>query len=168
MSVCAHIIRILADDGKSTDDMIMVATAMERGDDARAIYSMLDSLSDSGCPNAAISIAVCELARKINEVNARGPIRMPRLKDAHSSQKDSNRSRRGISDNEWRTLRAEIFERDGHLCVYCGSSEDLTCDHVIPLVRGGSNEHANLATACRSCNSSKGDKTLEEWPRYGN
>lgn len=55
---------------------------------------------------------------------------------------------------------AEVRERDGHRCVYCGAVEDLTLDHVVPLSRGGANDVSNLTTACRPCNSSKGSKVL--------
>lgn len=67
----------------------------------------------------------------------------------------------------WDSLRAEltplVFARDEHCCVYCGATEDLTVDHVLPLSRGGTNDLGNLVTACRPCNSSKNAKTPEEW-----
>lgn len=59
--------------------------------------------------------------------------------------------------------RKRIYTRDGFKCVYCGSTENLTLDHVQPSSRGGSNKDDNLATACLSCNCSKGARTLEEW-----
>ena len=69
--------------------------------------------------------------------------------------------------NEWRELRCRlapiVFRRDGHKCVYCGSNQRLTVDHIQPLSKGGSHSLVNLATACRSCNSSKSAKTPEEW-----
>lgn len=55
--------------------------------------------------------------------------------------------------------RFRIFVRDGHRCVYCGSVfpvEDLTVDHVQPLLRGGDGSSGNLVTACRGCNVQKG------------
>lgn len=70
-------------------------------------------------------------------------------------------SRRRVS--RWEVLRSQVFERDGWRCVYCGSGENLHCDHVIPASRGGSSEIGNLATACRPCNLSKHDLTPEEW-----
>ena len=84
-------------------------------------------------------------------------------RDKCTGLKDSNRIRRGMSDSKWRALRQRIFERDNHECQYCGASDDLTCDHIVPLMRGGTNDNENLNTACRSCNSSKGDKMLNEW-----
>ncbi len=58
--------------------------------------------------------------------------------------------------------RQNIFRRDGHKCLYCGSREDLTLDHVLPRSRGGKTSWQNLATACKRCNSKKGDFTPEE------
>jgi hypothetical protein len=42
-------------------------------------------------------------------------------------------------------------------------SDGYTIDHVMPLSRGGSNWPDNLQLLCASCNSSKRDKTMEEW-----
>lgn len=65
---------------------------------------------------------------------------------------------------EWKAIRAWIFYRDGYVCVYCGENpEDLECDHVIPISRGGTNDLSNLATACMPCNRSKSDRLLSEW-----
>jgi hypothetical protein len=56
------------------------------------------------------------------------------------------------------------WKREGRICAYCQSPAD-TLDHVLPLIRGGTNYEGNLAPACRSCNSSKSSKTITEW-RY--
>lgn len=58
--------------------------------------------------------------------------------------------------------RQNIFKRDGNRCQYCGSSQDLTLDHVMPRSRGGQSNWENLVTACKSCNSKKGDYTPQE------
>jgi 5-methylcytosine-specific restriction endonuclease McrA len=58
--------------------------------------------------------------------------------------------------------RQNIFKRDGHRCVYCNTTEDLTLDHVHPKSRGGRTSWDNLVTACRRCNAKKGDYTLED------
>lgn len=58
--------------------------------------------------------------------------------------------------------RQNIFKRDSHKCQYCGSSKDLTLDHVLPKSRGGRTSWDNLITACKLCNSKKGDSTPEE------
>ena len=58
--------------------------------------------------------------------------------------------------------RQNVFKRDKNTCLYCGSKKDLTLDHVVPKSRGGQSSWTNLATACKKCNSLKGDKTPEE------
>jgi len=52
-------------------------------------------------------------------------------------------------------------------CYYCGCDDSelnpLTLDHVVPRSKGGSNKMSNKVPSCRSCNSSKGNKSLEEF-----
>lgn len=69
-----------------------------------------------------------------------------------------------VSSAEWRELRLLIFQRDGYRCQYCGTGEGpMECDHVFPRSRGGADTMDNLRTACRRCNRSKNDRTVEEW-----
>lgn len=59
--------------------------------------------------------------------------------------------------------RRSVFEAADWKCVYCGSEEDLTIDHIIPKSRGGSNDISNLAAACHRCNCEKGAKPVDEF-----
>ena len=59
----------------------------------------------------------------------------------------------------------ELFLRDAHLCMYCGRKfreQILTRDHVQPISKGGKDKWSNVVTACRHCNTRKGDKTPEQ------
>lgn len=58
--------------------------------------------------------------------------------------------------------RANIFRRDGNQCVYCGTGQHLTIDHVKPRSQGGRDTWENLVTACQSCNTQKGSRTPEQ------
>ncbi len=61
---------------------------------------------------------------------------------------------------QWVDKRNEYDQR----CAYCfRKPKRLTLDHVVPLIRGGSNAIENCVPACRSCNCSKGPKDLKEW-----
>jgi len=51
-------------------------------------------------------------------------------------------------------------------CATCGSTENVTVDHVIPLSRGGRHSIGNLQTLCLSCNSSKNNRLNIEWRAY--
>lgn len=58
--------------------------------------------------------------------------------------------------------RHNVFKRDEKRCQYCGEKGELTLDHVVPRSKGGPSNWANLITACRPCNSRKGNFTPEE------
>jgi 5-methylcytosine-specific restriction endonuclease McrA len=58
-----------------------------------------------------------------------------------------------------------LFERDRHLCAYCGDvlhTTDLSREHIVPVCQDGSNEWMNVVTACKACNGKKGGRTLEQ------
>lgn len=58
--------------------------------------------------------------------------------------------------------RKEVLRRDHNTCQYCGTTHNLTLDHVLPLSKGGSHAWDNVVTACGSCNQKKGDRTPEQ------
>lgn len=61
-----------------------------------------------------------------------------------------------------RTALLRRMQARGHICLYCGGPPE-TLDHVVPLVRGGTNHEGNLAPACRRCNGGKGGLLVVEW-----
>jgi len=58
--------------------------------------------------------------------------------------------------------RFNVFLRDGFACVYCGSRDNLTFDHVIPRRMGGKTTWQNIAAACGPCNLKKGGRTPKQ------
>ncbi len=58
--------------------------------------------------------------------------------------------------------RHNLMKRDGNRCLYCGSTHNLTIDHVLPQSRGGRDTWENLVTACNQCNINKGSHTPDE------
>ncbi|PJZ68287.1 HNH endonuclease [Leptospira perolatii] len=80
-----------------------------------------------------------------------------------------------VPSKRHRLSRENIFLRDNHECVYCGRrlpASKLTLDHVIPKSRwhevpetskpGTYHTWENLVTACRECNTRKGNRLLHE------
>ncbi|MBO9669652.1 MAG: HNH endonuclease [Sphingobium sp.] len=58
--------------------------------------------------------------------------------------------------------RFNLFLRDKFTCQYCGSTKELTFDHVVPRRAGGRTTWENVTTACSPCNLKKGGRTPRE------
>lgn len=63
-----------------------------------------------------------------------------------------------FTDEEWRACR----DAHGNRCAICREEKKLCVDHIIPLMKGGSNYITNIQPLCFSCNSRKKDKMPEE------
>jgi 5-methylcytosine-specific restriction endonuclease McrA len=58
---------------------------------------------------------------------------------------------------EWK----EILNKYENKCLCCGSTENITVDHIIPLSCGGTNIKDNLQPLCLTCNIRKHTKTID-------
>lgn len=64
---------------------------------------------------------------------------------------------------ERKLTRQEVFNRDHHICQYCGKeTRQLTIDHVIPRYRNGQHTWENVVSACIPCNRRKAGRTPKE------
>ena len=62
-----------------------------------------------------------------------------------------------------RFSRQTLLLRDNFACQYCHDSltlSQMTIDHVIPRVRGGTTRWDNVVASCYSCNSAKGHRMV--------
>jgi len=55
-------------------------------------------------------------------------------------------------------VKREVWRRDEGRCTKCGSRERLEFDHIIPVIKGGSNTVRNIELLCESCNREKSAK----------
>lgn len=54
-------------------------------------------------------------------------------------------------------------------CHYCQKSlkkDEVTMDHVVPLLRGGKSTKGNVVMACKPCNNSKKDSLVMDWTPF--
>lgn len=66
--------------------------------------------------------------------------------------------------SEWELLLIQY----GYTCPSCGKKDiELHADHIIPIIKGGSNFIENIQPLCKSCNSSKYTKIIKFLP-WGN
>lgn len=58
--------------------------------------------------------------------------------------------------------KKNVIIRDNYRCVYCGSTENLTVDHILPTSRGGKTCFENCVASCQKCNNKKNNRTPSE------
>jgi 5-methylcytosine-specific restriction endonuclease McrA len=61
--------------------------------------------------------------------------------------------------------RNDIYAKSEGRCAICGAFvrfDKFTIDHIIPLAKGGTNDHSNLQCTCQSCNRMKQDILPED------
>lgn len=77
-----------------------------------------------------------------------------------------------LTSKEWKQLRADILERDGHKCCLCGSVQGLNVHHMLPqkFYKRFQLDCDNLITVCSKCHfsihKSAGNFILLQWLRY--
>lgn len=60
-----------------------------------------------------------------------------------------------------------VFRRDGYACRYCDNDKvPLTVDHLVLWEEGGPSIEANLLTACKKCNKTRGNTQYAKWLRH--
>lgn len=69
---------------------------------------------------------------------------------------------RMIYKNKVPFSKRNVMVRDQYKCSYCGSTRNLTIDHIIPKARGGKSSFENCTTACKPCNNRKGSRLPSE------
>ena len=62
--------------------------------------------------------------------------------------------------------KKNIFIRDRFTCMYCGSHDNLTIDHITPKSMGGKSTFENCITSCYRCNNKKGSRLPSEAKMY--
>lgn len=86
----------------------------------------------------------------------------PKGKASHARQKAKRRAQElggKLTGKQWEA----ILEAFGHACAYCGSTDNITVDHFVPLYLGGKTEHGNIVPSCSTCNNKKRHKHPENW-----
>lgn len=98
--------------------------------------------------------------------NWKGGISIGKNKTKYYTFKSKQRSYRrkmavgDFSLEEWELLKKQY----NHTCPCCKLSEpeiNLTIDHIIPLIKGGTNNLENIQPLCLSCNCKKHTKTIK-------
>ena len=87
-----------------------------------------------------------------------------RLKNIYSMFK--RRDGVDLTEDQKAQIASRFSVHLGRMCDYCGeitTVKNLSCDHIIPLSREGTNEQNNLQFICLGCNFEKGNLTGDEY-----
>ena len=84
-----------------------------------------------------------------------------------------------VTEEEVRRERARARElrksqwwkrkRSDGLCYFCNKKfppNELTMDHIVPLIRGGKSTKGNVVPSCKECNNKKKHMLPLEWEEY--
>lgn len=101
---------------------------------------------------------VCENKEKVNKMRRNwcknNPDKIANIKaNRYAREKGAKGS---YTLREWEGLK----ELCDNCCAACGKMVRLTKDHIVPLVKNGTNYINNIQPLCRNCNCSKGDKII--------
>jgi 5-methylcytosine-specific restriction endonuclease McrA len=97
-----------------------------------------------------------ERGREVNRIATRKYRKTEKGKRQQRQYKYLSRNNKSgkINWNEWEQKLKDLNNK----CQKCGTTENITIDHIIPLSKGGTNETNNLQPLCRSCNCRKSNK----------
>ncbi len=78
-------------------------------------------------------------------------------------QREKRKARELRESQWWKNLRAH------GQCYYCHGrfpARELTMDHIVPLIRGGTSSKSNVVACCKPCNAKKKYLLPLEWQEY--
>lgn len=81
----------------------------------------------------------------------------------NTKSRERKERKRGL-DSEWTTDMEVALCEFQPACVVCGSTDRMATDHVLPLSNGNGLKPGNAVRLCRSHNSRKSDKDIDELP----
>lgn len=88
-------------------------------------------------------------------------------KEARLRKVHNRRARKAQAENTLTLTLQELVKLQNGKCYYCHQkfTKNIkpSLDHIVPIKLGGGNTNDNVVAACKSCNSSKGAKTPEDF-----
>ena len=85
------------------------------------------------------------------------------------SADDGHIKKEKVKARELRNSQWWKRKRSTGVCYYCEQKfkpDELTMDHLVPIVRGGKSVQGNLVPACKKCNNQKKYLLPAEWEEY--
>ena len=61
------------------------------------------------------------------------------------------KTRRSKATDIPQKVKENVWERDGHRCIICGSAQAMPNAHIVSRAKGGLGVEQNIVTLCREC-----------------
>ena len=130
--------------------------AGKKADACRAEQSRLDEIAEEERRQKALEAEKAEIAAKIKAKHRKQQLeKIVRQELIDSGELFGEQAKRPRIPRE---VVDAVYSRDGGRCVYCGSTDNLQLDHIIPFSRGGATNVENLQLLCQKCNLEKSNK----------
>lgn len=94
--------------------------------------------------------------------NVREPVKSSRKRAASKRRERMKANGGSHTAAEWLAM----CEAAGYRCAACNEIAPLTKDHIVAVAQGGSDDISNIQQLCRSCNSSKNNRTIDYRKAY--
>lgn len=103
------------------------------------------------CIECIAKFSQLSLSAKILDEELAGNTFLEGVRLSSVTRVDSPRLDCATYPHDWIVLRDTILHRDNHECTECDPtcSGPLQVHHLIPLSKGGTNDHDNLVTLCQ-------------------
>ncbi len=93
----------------------------------------------------------------------------PNLSEYFTPADDDHRRRekdkaRQLRQSQW--WKNVIGRGECHYCRKRFHPDELTMDHIVPIIRGGNSTRRNVVPCCKECNSKKKYLLPVEWQDY--
>lgn len=164
--VCSLECRYLVTHGRPHPRTVKTLVHVPRTQPARSTVPPVIVVPPSGRPFRCGSCAWCGCLI-VQDGRVTGiPARWCSKRCARKAGKAARRAREmgATGSYTWAEVM-RVYVALGRVCAYCHLSVEgqPDPDHVTPLSRGGRNSITNIVPCCRSCNSDKHDRTVDEW-----
>lgn len=107
---------------------------------------------------------------RLNAISrVRGKAHYEKNKEQYDRRYHERRARKASSCGSLSLgTRKRLFAEQEGKCVYCATDlgRSAHLDHIVPLVKGGTNTDDNVQLLCQFCNLSKGAKMHDEFVEY--
>jgi len=118
-------------------------------------------INDSWKQNISIAKLNSDKSRSVNHYNWKGGNETIAIRIKNYAHKRRSLQKKKLPIN----FLNKLLDNQKNKCFYCNTElTNYKCiEHLTPISKGGDNDIYNLVYSCKSCNSKKRQKTLEQY-----